>query len=44
MVYRDILDSYVFAITAVGTDIYAGGYFLSAGGVPTTSIARFTVY
>ena len=41
VVYRDILDSYVFAITAVGTHIYAGGYFLSAGGVPTTSIARW---
>jgi len=41
LVYRDTLNSYVVAIAAVGTDIYAGGLFRSAGGVPATSIARW---
>jgi hypothetical protein len=36
------MNSWVFALAAVGNDLYAGGYFSTAGGVPTTSrLARW---
>jgi hypothetical protein len=38
---RDILIPYVFAIATTGGNVYAGGWFLGAGGVAANSIARW---
>ncbi|MCX6562534.1 MAG: hypothetical protein NTU60_02885, partial [Candidatus Aminicenantes bacterium] len=35
------MSSDVYALTVSGTDVYAGGYFAMAGGVPANFIAKF---
>jgi hypothetical protein len=31
----------ISAVTVSGMDIYAGGYFSTAGGIPTNNIAKW---
>src|SRR5947207_1829757 len=35
------MNDYVYAIAISGSDVYAGGYFTTAGGVPANYIAKW---
>jgi formylglycine-generating enzyme required for sulfatase activity len=41
MMNRDVLAAAVFALAVSGTDLYAGGQFTTAGGVPANNIAKW---